>query len=74
MIEWALILMPLLVLPIVILFRFVGCAQEPTPEEAVVEQLPPDEPPSHPPPSPPVDTKPPIIRNTFLASPTIPAK
>jgi hypothetical protein len=72
MIEWALILMPLLVLPIALLFRFVGCAQiagleEPTPVQEPEIPLPPRQPPPEAPPLPkPVDTKPPNYSKYIL--------
>lgn len=75
--DWTLALTPLAVLPIVVLFRFVGCAAiaglEP-PEKAPEEDIPlPERPPSPPPseptpplPPPPVDTTPPNYRKYIL--------
>lgn len=75
--DWLLFLAPLLVLPIVLLFRFVGCGkhlplsespapaqQQPTPQQPTPQQ-----------PTPPPDTEkpepPPVYRDTILASPQV---
>jgi Concanavalin A-like lectin/glucanases superfamily len=76
MTEWAWVLTPILVLPIVLLFRFVGCAQiaglespgSPT-EPAPAPPAEPATPPPVPPPSiptPPAETKPPNYRKYIL--------
>ena len=75
MIDWTLVLTPLTVLPIVVLFRFVGCAaiaglEEPEakpPEDIPLPERPPTPSPPPPvPPPPPVDTKPPNYRKYIL--------
>ena len=77
MIDWTLVLTPLAVLPIVLLFRFVGCAaiaglEEPEalpPDDIPLPERPPPPPPATPPPPPPpppVDTKPPNYRKYIL--------
>src|SRR5687767_2650457 len=64
MTEWAWVLTPLLVLPIVLLFRFVGCALIAGLEEP--EQAAPGPTPAPPTPTPPTDTKPPNYRKYIL--------
>jgi hypothetical protein len=58
MTEWVFVLVPFLVLPIVVLFRFVGCAwiaglEEGSPPEKTGQTTPPPPPPSSPPSPPP---------------------
>jgi len=82
MTEWAFVLTPLMVLPIVLLFRFVGCAQiagleAPTPVETT---SPPAQPPASPatppagppPPPPPPITTPPRYRDYIMGEPNNP--
>ena len=73
MTEWAFVLTPLLVLLIILLFRFVGCGldvvgtAEPPPQQSVPEPPPASlPPPSQPPSSPPSDGKPPNYRSYIL--------
>ena len=76
MTEWVWVLTPLLVLPIVLLFRFVGCAQiagleepqqaEPAPAPTPAPTPAPDPTPAPTTPTPPTDTKPPNYRKYIL--------
>ena len=78
MTDWVVVLTPFLVLPIVLLFRFVGCAQiaglkdsdpEPAPAPAPTPAPPPEPTPTPPPPTPPptpTETKPPNYRKYIL--------